>query len=64
MHAPLEWSRVIDALRTREGATLESATRSALVSHGRLATEAMDHIGSWPSSEPEYRELQRQWMRL
>jgi len=45
--------------RTRNGLSIDSAVRHVASLEPALCWEVLEIIGSWPSSEPELRGLQR-----
>lgn len=54
-------ARKIRAIRDEQGVSWELAARIFASRYERLAYEVMDRVGSWPSSEPEIRALQKVW---
>lgn len=54
-------ARKIREIRAAHGGSLQLAARIFASRYERLAYEVMDRVGSWPSSEPEIRALQKVW---
>lgn len=54
-------ARKIRAIRDEQGVSWELAARLFASKYPSLALDVMDRVGSWPSSEPEIRALQKVW---
>lgn len=44
-----------------EGVSWEAAARTFMIRYPNHALDVMDRVGTWPSSEPEIRALQKVW---
>lgn len=57
-HPPLVYLRLLAAYM-REGHDMAAAAVMVCRRHANVARKTIEIIGSWPSSEPEFRALQR-----
>ncbi len=53
-----EFAELVERLCAK-GARLEDAVRTIVRLYPRLAADAYEDVGCWPSSEPVFSELQR-----
>ncbi len=61
--AAATFAQLVNKVRKGTGATLKEAVAVIRAERPKLCSEAMEDIGSYPSSEPEFAELQKQFAR-